>query len=314
MGVARAGHGQRVGLEWPDLCNRREVVSRCDDGIGRVCHWSESSFLTACRVFPSTGGRLLRHAWPAGPSELASPVSVILPVRGEGRFAVVAFVADALRRMAGARSEVLICEHDVLPRYAGAWPPGVRHVFVPATGEEAFNKSKAMNAGARVARNPVLVLLDADVVPSPDFLVRSLELMGRGWEAVRPVRFLFLLDEAASLEFSQKSSLRDLLEISQVHQNFPGLATVVRREAYGEMGGHDERFEGWGGEDLEFLDRLRTRQLYPGSFLPAIHLWHAPAEQKRSGHRNNDLFRGIMQEPVAGRIERGRRSFEGGRT
>jgi len=305
---------RRIGLEWRDLCNRHEVVARCDDRIGRICHWKDSSFLTVCRVFPPTGGRLLRHVWPKGAPATTPPVSVILPVRGEDRSAVVIFVADTLLQMAGPGSEVLVCEHDVAPRYDRHWPQGIRHVFVPAWEGEPFNKSKAMNAGVRAARHPVLVLLDADVIPSPDFFVRSLELLDRGWEAVRPVRFLFLLDETESHEFLRKASLRDMQEISQVHQNFPGLATVLRRETYGEIGGHDERFEGWGGEDLEFLDRLRTRKLYPGSFLPAIHLWHSPAEQKRRGSRNNDLFHRILQEPVDRRIESGKRQFKGGRT
>ena len=100
--------------------------------------------------------------------------------------------------------------------------------------------------------------------------------------------------------------------VAFVHQNNPGLATVIRRETYFEIGGHDERFEGWGGEDVEFLDRLRTRKLYPGSFLPAIHLWHPPAPQKQSGHRNNELLRRIMAEPTESRVVRARRQLAEG--
>jgi len=305
---------RREGLEWPDLCNRHERVGRCEDGMGRICHWKDSSFLTACRFFPATGARLLRHAWPRMEPPPVPPVSILLPVRGTDRLPAVAFVADSLRRMAGPESETLLCEHDVSPRYARDWPAGIRHVFVPAQEGEAFSKSRALNAGARTARHPVLVLLDADMVPSSDFLSRSLDVLAKGWEAVRPVRFLFLLGEAESRDFVRNASVENLEAIAHVHQNFPGLATVIRRETYLELGGHDERFEGWGGEDLEFLDRLQTRKLYPGSFLPAIHLWHPPAEQKQSGHRNNDLLRQILQEPAGHRIERGRRQFEGART
>jgi hypothetical protein len=99
---------RRAGLEWQDLCNRHETVSRCEDGIGRVCHWQHSSFLTVGRVFPSTGGRLLRHAWSGAidpPPTPRPPASVILPVRGADRIASVACVADALRRLAGASFE-----------------------------------------------------------------------------------------------------------------------------------------------------------------------------------------------------------------
>ena len=311
--VLRApGLARRLGLEWVDLRNRNERLEKTPDGAGRICRWQDSSFLTVCRTFPTTGARLLRHVWRERQVGSALPVSVILPVRGEARFAAVAFVAETLRRMAGAESEVLLCEHDVAPHYARDWPRGVRHLFVPAAADEAFNKSKAMNAGARAARNPILILLDADAVPSPDFMACVVACLDGGWEAARPVRFLFLLDEAASREFLRRGSVEDVGAVAFVHQNNPGLATVIRRETYFEIGGHDERFAGWGGEDVEFLDRLRTRKLYPGSFLPAIHLWHPPAPQKQSGHRNNELLRRILAEPAESRVVRARRQLAEG--
>ena len=311
--VLRApGLARRLGLEWVDMRNRNERLEKTSDGAGRICRWQDSSFLTVCRTFPATGARLLRHAWCERRVGSAPPVSVILPVRGEERFAAVAFVVETLRRMVGPESEILVCEHAAASCYARDWSRGVRHLFVPAAAGEVFNKSKAMNAGARAARNPVLVLLDADAVPPPDFVARAVACLDGGWEAVRPVRFLFLLDEAASREFLRRGSAEDVGAVAFVHQNNPGLATVIRRATYFEIGGHDERFEGWGGEDVEFLDRARTRKMYPGSFLPAIHLWHAPAPQKQSGHRNNELLRRILAEPTESRVVRDRRQLAEG--
>lgn len=300
---------RRTGLEWQDLCNRHEVVTRCSTGPGRVCHWQHSSFLSACRFFPDTGARLLRQAWAGRESRPVSPVSIILPVRGEDRAAAVRVVANALVRMAGPASEVLVCEHDSTPRYARNLAPGMRHVFLPAAQGEPFNKSRAMNAGACAARHPTLVLHDADVVVSPDFLCQSLRIMEQGWEAVRPIRFLFLLDEADSREYLRTESWTGVRAIARVQQNFPGIATVIRRETYLELGGHDERFEGWGGEDVEFLDRLGTRRFYAGSFLLALHLWHSPAPQKQSRHGNLELQERILAEPREQRIARGRENL-----
>ena len=42
-------------------------------------------------------------------------------------------------------------------------------------------------------------------------------------------------------------------------------------------GGMDEAFVGWGGEDVEFWERVRTRKVWPYGYLPLIHLWH-PAQ------------------------------------
>jgi GT2 family glycosyltransferase len=68
--------------------------------------------------------------------------------------------------------------------------------------------------------------------------------------------------------------------VKDIMQNFPGGSLGVRREVYHAIGGMDESFEGWGGEDNEFLDRLNTTNVFQGGFLPAVHLWHASRPSK----------------------------------
>lgn len=308
---------RRAGRDWLDLRNRHERLAR-GAFAGRVCEWPESSLLTACRTFPRLGGRLLQHVARAHPFSLrsqavASPVSAIVPVRGTDRLRTLAFVAAALRSVGGPASEVLVCEHDDAPRLERDWPEGVRHVFVPAAAGEAFNKSKALNAGALAARHPTLLLHDADVWPPEDYVAQCLQLMAQGgWEAVRPIRFLFLLDEEASRRALDTASVQDVQQVAKVQQNNPGLSAFVRKDAYLEIGGHDERFTGWGWEDVEFLDRLKTRRLHPGSFLPAVHLWHDVPPAKKVRDWNSERLAEILREPVAERIAAARRRLDGG--
>ena len=54
----------------------------------------------------------------------------------------------------------------------------------------------------------------------------------------------------------------------------------MTRDAYFRIGGHDEGFLGWGGEDNEFYDRCRLLRLHPWGYLPFLHLWHAPQPEK----------------------------------
>jgi len=194
-----------------------------------------------------------------------------------------------------------------------AWPAGGRHLFIPAAEGELFNKSKALNAGALAARHPLLLLHDADVWVPAGYVARSAALMGEGgWEALRPIRFLFLLDEPQTRGCLATASIRGIQEIMRVQQNNPGLSSFVRRDTYLEIGGHDERFTGWGWEDVEFLDRLHTRRLLPGSFLPAIHLWHALPAARQAGDVNQQRLHEILQEPVGQRIEACRRRLAAG--
>ena len=302
---------RRFGLEWQDLCNRNEIVIRQEDGIGRICQWKDSSWLTVPRVFPKIGKRLLNHVWPEAilPD---TPVSLIVPVRGIERVEMVCFVVKSLLGSITPDSEVLICEHDEDEHYNLDWPPGIRHLFIPAEKDETFNKCHAMNEGARNAQHPILIFLDADIVLPSDCVFHILNKISDGWEAVRPIRFLFLLNEETSLAFMRDHDSKSIMEINQVHQNFPGGLTAIRRDVYFELGGHDERFSGWGAEDLEFLDRLQTRKLYPGEFLPAIHLWHPPAKKKQIGHRNADLLKTVFEESSSQRVQRCREALGDG--
>jgi hypothetical protein len=90
--------------------------------------------------------------------------------------------------------------------------------------------------------------------------------------------------------------------IDQVIANTP-MPIAVRSDAYWSVGGHDETFFGWGGEDLEFLSRMRTRRFSDGGLLPVVHLWHPPAANKASGDRNRKVSDWINSIPAEQRIE-----------
>lgn len=48
------------------------------------------------------------------------------------------------------------------------------------------------------------------------------------------------------------------------------------------IGGFDEEFIGWGGEDNEFWDRCLTRKTWEWTYLPIVHVWHEPQQGKRA--------------------------------
>jgi hypothetical protein len=66
----------------------------------------------------------------------------------------------------------------------------------------------------------------------------------------------------------------------------PGGLWVVHADLF-QRHRMDERFEGWGCEDTEFLRRIPWRRL-PG---PLFHIWHAKASKERL-KRNRRLLRG----------------------
>lgn len=299
--------------EWLDLCNRHERLARTEEGV-RVCHWSDSSFLTAVRLFPRVGGRLLRHClreWPhrlaqvpeAGSSPSNPKVSVILPVGGLDRVPLFRCVLAGFLGQTRRDFEIIAVEHGTRPLYQAVCPEWVRYIFLPKEPAQHFNKSMAMNAGVRSATAPYVLLHDADVVPPSAYVESILSRLDSGWEAVRPLRFVFLMEREATESFIASGGHSLPSRVALVQQNFPGLSTALSKKSYERIGGHDERFWGWGGEDLEFLDRLKTIKLAPGGYAPGLHLWHPPAVKKASGDRNGDLLRQILRVPVSDRIE-----------
>lgn len=311
-----------TGIRWQDIRNRCERLGQGDHPLSRVCQWEGSSWLTVTRVFPRVGARLLRlclaqrplHSARACSSIVPAPeISVVLPVAGHERIPQFLCVLDGfLGQPASKCAEFIVVEHSVQPCYASACPPYVRYFEVARGSGEPFNKSKVMNFGARVARAPYLLYHDSDILAPRDYLSEILLPLRAGWEAVRPLRFLFCLDQACSSDLMSLRQRWCPRAVPDVMQNFPGGSTAVRRDTMEAIGGYDEGFSGWGGEDDDFLDRLETRRLLRGGWLPGIHLWHLP--QPRKQERDNPTLVLLTQRralPMAERIGRLRAADQG---
>ena len=80
------------------------------------------------------------------------------------------------------------------------------------------------------------------------------------------------------------------MQSEEVIENLCGGGSLaVSREVYWEIGGMDEAFVGWGGEDLEFWDRCLTRKLWEYAHMPCVHLRHAPQPGKRAANGEGAL-------------------------
>jgi hypothetical protein len=69
-----------------------------------------------------------------------------------------------------------------------------------------------------------------------------------------------------------------------------GGSMAITKQAYEEIGGMDEGFVGWGGEDNEFWDRCLTRPTWTWGYEPIVHLWH-PSQPLKGQADNPNLVR-----------------------
>jgi glycosyltransferase involved in cell wall biosynthesis len=305
--------GRLSRLGWQDICNRNELAVPGDDPSARLIESEYTSYLTVARRFPEVGGRLAKCSFKEYPLPIlgsrargssANPVvTVILPVGGVERLENFRLVLDVLQNQTQSDIEYLVVEESEHPQYRDALPTGVRHLHQRSKPGRSFNKSSLLNLGVRNANAPVVLLHDVDIVVPANYVEVALRFLDRGFDAVRPIRFLFYLDKTQSARLRSHTGLGDGLRIPVVTQNSQGGSTLVRRAAYMQIGGHDESFEGWGGEDVEFLDRLKTLRLFRGGFMPALHLWHKESDGKSDSGKNLRRLSNLRKKPVGDRIK-----------
>jgi hypothetical protein len=193
-----------------------------------------------------------------------------------------------LRSIAGQRGaavECVVVEQSERPEIAAHLPPWVRYLHTPTPErDDPYNRSWTLNAGARMAEGEVLILHDNDMLCPAGYAAEALARAREGWAFQQLKRFTFYLGEHDSAALFAGGPLRTDVP-STVVQNLHGASIAASREAYFEIGGFDESFLGWGGEDNEFWDRAETTgRVYAFGYLPFIHLWHAPQPGKQLGN------------------------------
>jgi GT2 family glycosyltransferase len=154
-----------------------------------------------------------------------------------------------------------------------------------ASPEGPFNRSAAINAAASAAGEwAVAVIIDSDVYVPPEQLavaVRMVQAELAG--AVLPYSHFILLDRRATdrvLAGDVPTSGRGGIG----RTNRWSGCVVVGRGTFDAVGGFDERFVGWGGEDIGFAATLLASGpvlRVPGN---TYHLWH-PMSTEKSHHR-----------------------------
>lgn len=144
--------------------------------------------------------------------------------------------------------------------------------------EGRFNRSKAINlAAADAGEWDVAVIADSD----------SFVSAGQAAQAVRgarssPCGFWLAYDQFNYLSHAMSDRIMDgYLGAWEPGVEFTMTGTcssmvVVRRALFDEVGGFDERFDGWGGEDVGFSLSCQT---FGGGLRrvkgPVWHLWHS---------------------------------------
>lgn len=277
---------------WARIRNRGERLIYSSRVKGVKCDWKNGSDLYVTRLVPGCGRMLYSRALHDFPirfsrvpenSELKQPqISFVIGHRGMDRLAGLLAVLESIAGQKDCSIECIVVEHDREARLRDVLPSWIQYIHIPAGEEDkGFSKSKTFNAGAKAASSEVLILHDGDMLVPQDYASEVLHWHKEGYEFSSLKRFIFYLSEASSQTVIDQRSVDIVPEIEAISQNLPGGGScAISRAAYFEIGGFDESFAGWGGEDIEFLDRARTLKKFDYEYVPIIHLWHRAQEGK----------------------------------
>lgn len=314
---------RRETKDYLRLCNRREVLEPAPDGSGFRCDWQWASDLHAPKHLPLLGRWLALRALADHPIELADrpaakdeapAISFIIGHRGTARLPHLLSTLSTIAAQRGVSIECLVVEQEVDSVLRPQLPAWVRHIHTPPPDAQMpYCRSWAFNVGARHAAGRILVLQDNDLLVPSDYAARMLAHFDAGFDVVNLKRYAFYLGEAhTSKVLSRQSGLADEAPVA-ITQNLEGGGTVgISRHAYERIGGMDESFIGWGGEDNEFWERALTLKVWPYGYLPIVHLWHpAQPDKLQPDSQAQRVYRASSQVTPEERIQRLRNTKQG---
>lgn len=302
---------------WMFMCNRNERLIQDELGIGVRCDWRWTSDLHAAKVFPLIGRFLMQRAlsdWPISlfdtpiSSGTEPDITFIIGHKGLARLPHLLLTIESIAGQKGPKIECIVVEQSPKQEIKTYLPHWVRYVYTPLIEANApYNRSWAFNVGARLARSRVLVLHDNDMLIPADYAKEIITRAWEGYEAINLKRFIFYLSKNHTSKVFSKNSIQSDVPPQTVVQNLEaGGSLAVLASTYFEIGGFDESFVGWGGEDNEFWDRAQTRKVWPYGYLPIVHLYHEPQTGKLTSKINTsqELFWELYKECPYSRIKK----------
>lgn len=176
----------------------------------------------------------------------------------------------------------------ITDRYRDRYPWPV--IVGSCAGE--WSKGAAVADGLSRTDADVVVIADGDSFV-PD-LSRSIDAIADGAAWVVPHRMVYRLTRSVTRNVLAgiDPTPRRTECVRRPYAGPPGGGIVViRRDVYDSVGGIDQRFLGWGGEDVSFGWALRTIVGHEVRFeSPLFHLWHPhPAPNLRGSPASEDL-------------------------
>jgi hypothetical protein len=187
---------------------------------------------------------------------------------------------------------IIIVEQDKIPVHQCELEPLVdSYLFIYSS--LMFNKSWAFNCGAMIAPDDLILFHDCDLLTPKHYVKESIKVLGTKDIALPWAKILYLDEESSKKYPDCHLKATSTLTTNQA----VGGSLLVKKNFYLRIGGMDERFFGWGGEDNAFYAKAtklgRVNRTSPVTGITLLHHYHKPAQKV---HQNNYINNSILRE------------------
>ena len=165
--------------------------------------------------------------------------------------------------------------------------------------EQPFPKAKVINEAVKRSTGDILIIADADLIYDPAIIEESIKLLNsHAW--VIPFRSVYNISQESTEQLLKEEPEWPIpidVETKKRPNAAKGGVNIMPRKHFETVGGFDERFVGWGGEDEAFAVSLsamcgRVKRLDESLY----HLWHK--QRNFSQYKSN---RAILKKYLSGK-------------
>jgi hypothetical protein len=155
--------------------------------------------------------------------------------------------------------------------------------------EGLFNRAKAVNQAATDAGDwDVAIVLDSDVMISKSWVQKAVDLAVETQKVTWPHTRIRNMAESDTMrvlktgrDFGDEIDQREIdLLVERTNPISWSCCIVVPRSQYEAIGGFDERFQGWGFEDMAFQSAVCGLLGWNRLEGEIVHFWHAKSEDR----------------------------------
>jgi glycosyltransferase involved in cell wall biosynthesis len=162
-----------------------------------------------------------------------------------------------------------------------------RAKYIFAYNAGVFNKSWAINIGIKCASYDYIFCGDNDMIVPPESLAESIALLKSGHDSVKPFRVLIDLTRFQTTIYEK---IERFIYYPFRRRNFACFCSGIvgfSRSCLEDIGGWDERFRGWGGEDDAISVKLQkyNKRITTLNYT-CYHLYHGRTIYDKNKHEN----------------------------